>query len=103
MAEALASAATDLEGLARPLVVEPDLQNSIMKGEQVTNAVRPIKTGIRMIVDKDLMAVSWYTRQISRIARGKTPKQHDRGLLSLMEVLGVMTTRSVRSRLRAGE
>lgn len=103
MADALASGATDLVGLARPLVVEPDLPNRIMKGDQVTSAVRPIKTGIRLIDDMALMEVSWYTRQIGRIARGKAPKQHDRGILSLMEVLGVMTTRSVRSRLRAGE
>lgn len=101
MAEALASGATDLVGLARPLVVEPDLPNRILSGDSVTSAVRPIKTGIRMIDDMALMEVSWYTRQIGRIAKGKAPKQHDRGLWSLMEVLGVMTTRSVRTRLRA--
>ncbi|GGC61745.1 NADH:flavin oxidoreductase/NADH oxidase family protein [Marinobacter halophilus] len=103
MAEAIASGATDLVGLARPLVVEPDLPNRIMSGDSVVSAVRPIKTGIRMIDDMALMEVSWYTRQIGRIAKGKAPKQHDRGLWSLMEVLGVMTTRSVRTRLRAGE
>ncbi|MBE0485928.1 NADH:flavin oxidoreductase/NADH oxidase family protein [Marinobacter sp.] len=101
MADAVASGATDLVGLARPLVVEPDLPNRIMMGEQVTSAVRPIKTGIRLIDDMALMEVSWYTRQIGRIARGKAPKQHDRGILSLMEVLAVMTTRGVRTRLRA--
>lgn len=102
MADAVASGATDLVGLARPLVVEPDLPNRIMKGEQVTSAVRPIKTGIRLIDDMALMEVSWYTRQIGRIAKGKSPRQHDRGLWSLMEVIGVMTTRGVRTRLRAG-
>jgi len=55
-----------------------------------------------MIDDMALMEVSWYTRQIGRIARGRAPKQHDRGLLSLMEVLAVMATRGVRTRLRAG-
>jgi len=102
MAQAIDSGATDLVGLARPLVVEPDLPTRIMAGDPVTSAVKPIKTGLRMIDDMALMEVSWYTRQIGRIARGRAPKQHDRGLLSLMEVLAVMATRGVRTRLRAG-
>ena len=102
MAQAIDSGATDLVGLARPLVVEPDLPARIMAGDPVTSAVKPIKTGLRMIDDMALMEVSWYTRQIGRIARGRAPKQHDRGLLSLMEVLAVMATRGVRTRLRAG-
>ncbi|HCR47857.1 MAG TPA: NADH oxidase, partial [Marinobacter hydrocarbonoclasticus] len=102
MAQAIDSGATDLVGLARPLVVEPDLPTRIMAGDPVTSAVKPIKTGLRMIDDMALMEVSWYTRQIGRIARGRAPKQHDRGLLSLMEVLVVMATRGVRTRLRAG-
>jgi hypothetical protein len=74
-----------------------------MAGQPFTSAVRPIRTGIRVIDDMALMEVSWYTRQIGRMASGKAPRKHDRGLWSLLEVLGVMTTRSVRTRLRAGE
>ncbi|MBD3655944.1 NADH:flavin oxidoreductase/NADH oxidase family protein [Marinobacter sp.] len=103
MAGAVASGATDLVGLARPLVVEPDLPRRIMAGHPFASAVRPIRTGIRVIDDMALMEVSWYTRQIGRMAKGKAPRKHDRGLWSLLEVLGVMTTRGVRTRLRAGE
>ncbi|MBU2873793.1 NADH:flavin oxidoreductase/NADH oxidase family protein [Marinobacter salexigens] len=103
MARAIASGATDLVGLARPLVVEPDLPNRIMSGEAFTSLVRPIKTGIKAIDNMALMEVSWYARQLGRMGNGKPPRQHDRGLLSLAEVLGVMTTRGVRTRLRAGE
>ncbi|EMP55287.1 FMN oxidoreductase [Marinobacter santoriniensis NKSG1] len=103
MAQALESGATDLVGLARPLVVEPDLPLRILGGEPVVSAVRPIRTGIRMVDDLALMEVSWYARQIGRIARGKKPRKHDRGVLSLVEVLGVMATRGMRTRLRAGE
>jgi len=101
MAEAVASGATDLVGLARPLAVEPDFPRRIMAGEAFTSSVKPIRTGIRMIDDMALMEVSWYTRQLGRMGKGKAPRQHDRGVLSLMEVLAVMTSRGVRTRLRA--
>lgn len=103
MAEAIESGATDLVGLARPLAVEPDLPKRVLAGESITSAVRPIRTGIRLVDNMALMEVSWYTRQLGRMGKGKAPRKHDRGLLSLMEVLGVMTTRGVRTRLRAGE
>jgi 2,4-dienoyl-CoA reductase-like NADH-dependent reductase (Old Yellow Enzyme family) len=103
MALAVASGATDLVGLARPLAVEPDLPNRILSGESFTSVVKPIKTGIRVIDNMALMEVSWYARQLGRMGSGKQPRQHDRGLWSLVEVLGVMTTRGVRTRLRAGE
>ena len=56
-----------------------------------------------MIDEMALMEVSWYTRQLGRMGKGKAPKKHDRGVLSLMEVLAVMASRGVRTRLRAGE
>lgn len=103
MAEAVASGATDLVGLARPLAVEPDFPKRILAGQTFTSSVKPIRTGIRVIDDMALMEVSWYTRQLGRMGKGKAPKKHDRGVLSLMEVLAVMTSRGVRTRLRAGE
>ena len=101
MAKALESGATDLVGLARPLAVEPDLPKRILAGEEVTSLVRPITTGIKAIDNLALMEVSWYTRQLDRMGRGKAPRTHDRGLLSLMEVLAVTATRGIRTRLRA--
>lgn len=103
MADAITSGATDLVGIARPLAVEPDCPKRIMAGESFTSAVRPITTGIRVIDDMALMEVSWYTRQLGRMGKGKAPRTHDRGVWSLLEVIGVMATRGVRTRLRAGE
>ncbi|MEX2473703.1 NADH:flavin oxidoreductase/NADH oxidase family protein [Marinobacter sp.] len=103
MANAIASGATDLVGIARPLAVEPDCPKRIMAGESFTSAVKPIKTGIRLIDDMALMEVSWYTRQLGRMGKGKVPRKHDRGVWSLLEVVGVMASRGVRTRLRAGE
>lgn len=103
MADAITSGATDLVGIARPLAVEPDCPQRIMAGEAFTSAVKPIRTGIRLIDDMALMEVSWYTRQLGRMGKGKAPRTHDRGVLSLLEVIGVMATRGVRTRFRAGE
>lgn len=103
MAAAIESGATDLIGLARPLAVDPDFPGRILAGEDFASSVKPIKTGIKAIDNMALMEVSWYTRQLGRMGQGKKPRQHDRGLLSLMEVLAVMTSRGLRTRLRAGE
>ncbi|WP_404364992.1 NADH:flavin oxidoreductase/NADH oxidase family protein [Marinobacter sp.] len=101
MAGAVESGATDLVGLARPLAVEPDLPNRVLAGESFSSLVRPISTGVRAIDNMALMEVAWYTRQLDRMGRGKAPRKHDRGFWSLLEVLAIMTTRGVRTRLRA--
>ncbi|MDI9244411.1 NADH:flavin oxidoreductase/NADH oxidase family protein [Marinobacter sp. CHS3-4] len=103
MSEAVSSGATDLVGVARPSAIEPDFPNRILSGEPFESAVTPIKTGIKAIDNMALMEVSWYARQLGRMGKGKPPKVHDRGFWSLLEVLGVMTSRGVRTRLRAGE
>lgn len=103
MAAAIESGATDMIGLARPLAVDPDFPRRILAGEAFTSSVKPIKTGIKTIDNMALMEVSWYNRQLGRMGHGKKPRQHDRGLLSLMEVIAVMTSRGLRTRLRAGE
>ena len=103
MADAVASGATDLIGVARSLAIEPDFPNRIMRGEAFESAVRPITTGIKAIDDMALMEVSWYARQLGRMGKGKSPRLHNRGFWSLLEVLGVMTSRGLRTRLRAGE
>ncbi|MDC0662485.1 NADH:flavin oxidoreductase/NADH oxidase family protein [Marinobacter sp. SS21] len=102
MAQAVESGATDLVGVARPLAVEPDMVARILSGQQVVSSVKPIKTGIKFVDDMALMEVSWYTRQLGRMGKGKAPRKQDRGVLSLLEVLAVMTGRSVWTRLRAG-
>ena len=71
MAAAIKSGAVDMVGLARPLAVEPDLPTRIFAGEDFQSLVRPLKTGIKAIDKGGLVEMTWYNRQIARLAAGK--------------------------------
>lgn len=102
MQAALASGATDMLGLARPLVLAPAMPRAVLAGRPVTSEVKPIRTGIKPIDDMAMMEVSWYTLQLDRLGRGKAPLPDASGLVSLFKVLGVVTWRRLRmGRLRA--
>lgn len=99
MEAALESGACDIVGLGRPLCVEPDLVNQILKGDDFTSVVRPIKTGVKMIDKMALMEVSWYERQLHRMGKGKEPHRQDQGFWSLLDVLWLMTYRGLFNRI----
>ena len=102
MQDALASGATDIVGLARPLVTEPDLPKRILAGENAKSVVAPITTGIRQVDEMAMMEVIWYARQIHRMGAGKEPAKQPRGLWSLLAALGEMAVRGFKTRrLRA--
>ncbi|WP_097458608.1 NADH:flavin oxidoreductase/NADH oxidase family protein [Mangrovitalea sediminis] len=101
MAEAVASGATDLVGLARPLVIDPELPNRILAGESVVSTVRPIRTGVSAIDRMGLMETAWYARQLARMGKGKDPHPQDSGFWSLLDVIWTMSQRGFRTKLRA--
>ncbi len=102
MREALASGATDLIGLARPLAVEPDLPNRVLAGETVRSKVRPIKTGIKLVDKAAMMETMFYTYQLGRLARGKQTRPNEWGLWALIRAMTLMTLRTGKTRrLRA--
>ncbi len=102
MAAALEDGATDVIGLARPLVLDPAFSNRLLAGEDAVSAVAPIRTGIRAVDNAAMMEVSWYTLQLARIARGKAPLADAGGLSSLVKVAGLIGWRRLRmGRLRA--
>lgn len=74
MAQALASGATDMVGLGRPLAVEPDLSARMLRGEASVSPIKPRLTGIKTVDDMAMMETVWYARQLERIAKGKAPK-----------------------------
>lgn len=88
MAEAITSGAVDFVGIARALALEPDLPKRLLAGQQPTQVVRPIKTGIGFIDKMGLMEVTWYTGQLKRIGKGEAPKPNESALWVFLKFMG---------------
>jgi hypothetical protein len=81
MAEAIESGAVDLVGLARMLAIEPDAPARLLAGQEPRYRVRPIITGIKAIDKLGILEITWYTGQLKRIGRGRSPWPHEPALL----------------------
>lgn len=84
MHQALASGALDMVGLARLLALDPDAPAALLRGEDSRHRVHPIKTGISMVDRMALLEVTWYTRQLRRMANGKEPRANESGMRALL-------------------
>ncbi|RLU00454.1 MAG: NADH:flavin oxidoreductase/NADH oxidase family protein [Ketobacter sp.] len=101
MADAIASGATDMVGLARPLAVEPDFSARLLSGATRSIDIKPRITGIKPIDDMAMMETVWYARQLERIAQGKPTKPNESPVLVFLRQLlrsGVKGFRTQRMR-----
>jgi len=80
MAQAVSSGAIDFAGLARSLALDPALPHRLLAGGQPHYTVRPITTGIKAIDRTGMLEVSWYTRQLKRIAANEPPQPGESAL-----------------------
>jgi 2,4-dienoyl-CoA reductase-like NADH-dependent reductase (Old Yellow Enzyme family) len=71
MASAVAGGAVDIVGLARPLIVEPDLPARILAG--TATAAVDVDLRVRAKFLDDLIQATWYVRQIRRMADSRDP------------------------------
>lgn len=102
MAQALQSGATDLVGIARPLAVEPDLPNRLLRGEITRSDIRRRITGIKLIDDMAMMETVWYAKQLERIAKGEPTKPDEHPLIGLVRYVSTSAVRGFKSqRVRA--
>lgn len=108
MAGAVASGAVDIVGIARSMALEPDLPSRLLSGAPPVHQVRPIRTGIPAIDRSGMLEITWYTRQLRRIAQGKAPDPHESGL-KVFVINGYQSLRTLlrgrkqNGRMRAGE
>jgi 2,4-dienoyl-CoA reductase-like NADH-dependent reductase (Old Yellow Enzyme family) len=73
MDAALRSGAIDVCGLARPLVLEPELATRLLTDGSSVSAVRPRRGRVRGLAAA--AETFWYTHQIRRLARGHEPDE----------------------------
>ena len=69
MANAVRSGLADVVGLARPLIVDPDLPRRIFAGERTRHGVRVAPLGVKLT--DAAMELAWYVAQVRRLARGE--------------------------------
>jgi hypothetical protein len=69
--ESVLAEGTDLVGMARPLVMEPDLPRRLVAGE--VDAARPLRTRFLRGSYAAAAELAWYSEQIQRLGRGKEP------------------------------
>lgn len=74
MQDALDSGATDMIGLARPLMLFPDLPKKAMRNPKYVAKFKYPTTGSKLIDDAALLSLTWYEEQIHRIGSGKKPR-----------------------------
>ena len=98
MAEAIEAGTIDLVGLARPLAVEPDFPNRLMTQDDTRIELARRRTGIKFLDRMGMLEVTWYERQLHRMAQGKAPRPNEGGLRSF---LGYLWSHGIIRTLRA--
>jgi 2,4-dienoyl-CoA reductase-like NADH-dependent reductase (Old Yellow Enzyme family) len=101
MQDALAAGALDVVGMARALAVDPTFPQKLLAGDDTPSFVRPIHTGIAAVDRMGMMEVSWYTRQLHRMGRGKEPALRESPKYALAATLAAQGMASLFSRKRA--
>lgn len=73
MENALSNGELDIVGLARPLCINPNFSNQLLKGENVQSEVRPLSSGSKVLDTIFPLEIIWYTMQINRMGEKKSP------------------------------
>lgn len=87
MARAVAEGHIDVAGLARPLIIDPNMPKKILAGEDYESPVAPIRTGFGPLDRAAMMEVAWYELQLARMAKGKAPKTRENPWLGFAKIL----------------
>ncbi|HCE65261.1 MAG TPA: NADH oxidase, partial [Deinococcus radiodurans] len=99
--QTLASGAADVVGLGRPLVADPAFSARMLRGEDVSSEVRPLKTGIGLLDGSGYLEIAWYEDAMRRLARGEQVRAGEAPLLALARSAAETGLGSVLRRRRA--
>lgn len=87
MAQALATGAIDMAGVARPFAVDPKFGTHVLNNANHVSPVAPIRSGLKKIDAMAIMEISWYTMQIERISKGKPVQTKADGVWPALKVM----------------
>lgn len=78
MIEAISTTDVSMVGVARPIVIEPDLPNQIQARTYQVSSLPRLTTGIGFLDKKvgSLAAMSYYSQQMKRMGEGLAPRIH---------------------------
>jgi 2,4-dienoyl-CoA reductase-like NADH-dependent reductase (Old Yellow Enzyme family) len=98
----LRAGALDVIGLGRIFAIEPDAPARLLRGQDTLHNVKPLSTGIKYFDDFGSLEVTWYTRQLHRIGRGRAPLPDENALKSFLcdlagKSYGIYKTRRLRA------
>ncbi|MCY1702819.1 NADH:flavin oxidoreductase/NADH oxidase family protein [Deinococcus sp. SL84] len=99
--QALASGAADVVGLARPLVTDPQFSARVLRGEDVSSEVRPLRTGVALLDGTGYLEIAWYEDAMRRLARGEQVRASEAPLLALARIAAETGLGAVLKRRRA--
>lgn len=98
---ALEEGAADLVGLGRPLVLDPAFSARVLRGENASSEVRPLKTGLAPLDRSGYLEIAWYEDALRRLARGEDVRTGEAPLLALARMTAEMGAAAVFRRRRA--
>lgn len=89
MEAALNIGAVDVCGIARPLVLQPDIAAQLLADDSVRSTAQPLTHRIRKL--DGAAETMWYTGQIHRLARGRRPTPERRVSAAVAKYLATST------------
>lgn len=98
MGEALASGATDLIGLARPVAVAPAWPRELLADNSVSLNLKRPSTGFKGLDKAFMLDITFYETQLARLAAGKTTKPAQSAWITVGSALSQMGMQAIKPR-----
>ncbi|NCF18194.1 MAG: NADH oxidase [Haliea sp.] len=98
MNDALASGATDMIGLARPLAVDPDMSNKLLADDNYGVELRKLTTGFPSLDFMAMLDITWYEQQLARIGAGKPARPNMGAWTSVLKTFGALGSHAFQRR-----
>jgi 2,4-dienoyl-CoA reductase-like NADH-dependent reductase (Old Yellow Enzyme family) len=93
MEHAINSGATDFVGLARPMILKPDLPLAALTNPHFVYQWKEPTTGFEKLDRMTMLALIWYEKQMWRVGRGKQTKlNQSTWLAALTSIWKVITS-----------